>query len=672
MSRGLVSWSNTAAQASSGGSYIRYNYISHYGAYDGRRGSVPLRCAMGATELSPLFPSLPIYRRWDMEITNCERSADEEGKDSHGNNSNSSRGRVLSQVTADPPNLINDVLTDDALTAVLQCLRDPADWNSFSLVCRRWFNVESNTRQKITIFAVEFTERLLSRFPRLTDLDLSKCRMIDKTLISLSKGLRHIQRLDLSEAMITDISLIALAGSCRHLVSLILSRCTLITDDGVTILVRSLGQKLQSLNLSGCKRITDAAVGKVTGHCRQSLRELHLGHCNEITDAGLASFVAGKPFTALQTLGLDFTSHITDAGIAEVAKGCPSLTRLDISGTSITDSGLEMIAGKLSKLEHLIITQSGRVTDEGVVAVARKGRLKTLVVGMLPPGPPRVAMNDACMSGLALCGSLESLELDSCADMTDEGLATVARGCGKLKHLTLRSCDNVGAAGLSVVGDCCSGLEKLKLYGCSRVNDEALGCIARCKSLRSLEIDSTEDSATDAGLFAIATGCPRLVRVQVGYNNKFGDDGISAFLSQCKFLEELHCAGSRRITEAAFESVSCSASLRRLVLKRINLADDGLMMIASKCSGTLIHLDVTDCPMVSDVGCRWISNCSRLESLVMDRCRRVTDTGMAAIASGCRALRTLSAEGCDGISNVGIKIITEGCRCLREVKVKRM
>ncbi|OEL26387.1 F-box/LRR-repeat MAX2-like protein [Dichanthelium oligosanthes] len=52
------------------------------------------------------------------------------------------------------------------------------------------------------------------------------------------------------------------------------------------------------------------------------------------------------------------------------------------------------------------------------------------------------------LDGVAVCGSLESLCIKNCQDLTDASLAAIGRGCGRLAKFAIHGCDLVTSAGI--------------------------------------------------------------------------------------------------------------------------------------------------------------------------------------------------------------------------------
>lgn len=101
--------------------------------------------------------------------------------------------------------LINEVLTDDELRAVLVRLGPEAERDAFGLVCRRWLRIQSSERRRLRARAgPAMLRRLAARFPGVLELDLSQSLsrsfypgVIDDDLDVIAGGFRNLRVLAL-------------------------------------------------------------------------------------------------------------------------------------------------------------------------------------------------------------------------------------------------------------------------------------------------------------------------------------------------------------------------------------------------------------------------------------------------------------------------------------------
>ena len=185
--------------------------------------------------------------------------------------------------------------------------------------------------------------RGLRAFPRLTSLDLSD---IDVPLLSTEwvASLTSLTSLNLFYSGLTDAG-VALLAPLRHLRTLNIDTRS-VTDASMPILAASL-PALRSLDLFGA-RITDAGLESLT-----AIRSLtHLEVCGGgVGDAGAAAVAT---LSELRSLNFSQNLGISDDGAAHLAAGCPVLSSLNLSNTSV-GAGATVSLGQISSLSSLAL-----------------------------------------------------------------------------------------------------------------------------------------------------------------------------------------------------------------------------------------------------------------------------------------------------------------------------
>ena len=205
-----------------------------------------------------------------------------------------------------------------------------------------------------------------------------------------------------------------------------------------------------------------------------------------ITDAGLAALARLRDLRALSVYAdfsatdLEFRSKepnpsITDAGLAHLAN-CPNLEQLDVSGSEMTDAGLERLVADCPRLRQLTIDNSPLTTR-----------------------------------GLRCLGSLPQLEILRCyGTPIDDSVVEQFGSLDKLREIIgdVRV-SNAGADSLAAL----PSLEHLSLSG--KCDDGCMEFVAAMRSLKDLSIQNTR--ITDEG-FALLARSPTLERVQITGN----------------------------------------------------------------------------------------------------------------------------------------------------------
>jgi len=183
-------------------------------------------------------------------------------------------------------------------------------------------------------------------------------------------------------------------------------------------------------------------------------------------------------------------------------------------------------------------------------------------------------LSDAAFGFLAANAELAWLNLEGVPDVTD----------GVLQHVSnarkLSSCQVIGAVGFTGKGLAQMRWLPLLLYADflgSSIGDEGLKALAGCAKLRSLRIASTNCTATDAGLAALAAS--GLTSLNVDGCPKFSDAGFWS-LRGMKSLKDLTAARTAFGDEAA-AAISKLTALETLDLSSTALTDAGIVKLST-------------------------------------------------------------------------------------------
>ncbi|XP_063407958.1 F-box and leucine-rich repeat protein 13-like isoform X2 [Mytilus trossulus] len=126
---------------------------------------------------------------------------------------------------------------------------------------------------------------ILGQMHSLTSLDISGCKVTDKSLSLLGNNYR-LRDVTLSECIdITDLGLEKFTQQCKEIERLDLSHCWQITDGAIKNLAFCC-QNLNALNLCGCKNITNMSIQYLSGVCKY-LNTLDISGCLHISDKSL-------------------------------------------------------------------------------------------------------------------------------------------------------------------------------------------------------------------------------------------------------------------------------------------------------------------------------------------------------------------------------------------------
>ncbi|KAI9224196.1 hypothetical protein BC828DRAFT_373988, partial [Blastocladiella britannica] len=201
-------------------------------------------------------------------------------------------------------------------------------------------------------FTSQGIHELAKHHPHVTELDLTACPHVTVTALS-DLGIRRLRNLE-SLTLWNHASLTseALAGTFEHLERLttfylLASR---VVDHRVIAALGSSSAKtipLRSLSLPSSAHASEADWIQLFARAT-FLEHLNAASCPGITPAALAHLPA-----TLKSLDVSGLSAVTDAAVKSVAVACPDLMRLGISGTRVTEKGLQYAVALLPHLRHI-------------------------------------------------------------------------------------------------------------------------------------------------------------------------------------------------------------------------------------------------------------------------------------------------------------------------------
>ncbi|KAL9331824.1 hypothetical protein ACSQ67_001434 [Phaseolus vulgaris] len=220
----------------------------------------------------------------------------------------------------------------------------------------------------------------------------------------------------------------------------------------------------------------------------------------QLSHAAVLALTAAQ-LRGLRMLSLVFGSEVTDASVAAIASSYPNLELLDLSGSSVSDSGISMICNVFSEtLTRLLLAVCPNVTSSGIqFATAQLPHLEIMDCGMTicePDShnpiadennhkPQKTSITNLHLTNQKLIikhSCLKKLSLWGCS-----GLDALYLNCTQLKDLNLNSCRNLHPERLLLQ---CPSLENVHASGC---HDMLTGAIQSqvCNAFTDLENPST-------------------------------------------------------------------------------------------------------------------------------------------------------------------------------------
>ncbi|KAG9133303.1 hypothetical protein Leryth_018625 [Lithospermum erythrorhizon] len=220
------------------------------------------------------------------------------------------------------------------------------------------------------------------------------------------------------------------------------------------------------------------------GRSSPCLQKLHIASVQLSNSVVLALTAAN--LRGLRMLSLVLGSEITDASVAAIASVYSNLELLDLSGSSITDSGIGMICNVFPEtLSRLLLAVCPNITSSGIqFAAAQLPLLELMDCGMSICDPnlgnettqdhsdselqrtPHTKLHLIYQKLIIKHSQLKKLSLWGCS-----GLDALYLNCPQLSDLNLNSCSNLHPESLLLQ---CPTLEKVHATGCGDLLVDAI------------------------------------------------------------------------------------------------------------------------------------------------------------------------------------------------------
>ncbi|KAJ0818838.1 putative F-box domain, leucine-rich repeat domain superfamily, F-box-like domain superfamily [Helianthus annuus] len=391
------------------------------------------------------------------------------------------------------------ILPDACLACIFQFLSS-GDRKQCSLVCRRWLEIEGQSRHRLTLNAqselVSVVTSLFSRFDSVTKLSL-KC---DRRSVSIG-----------------DDGLVLISQRCRNLTRLKLRSCRKLTDIGMETFAKNCNN-LKRFSCGSCA-FGAKGINAVINNC-SLLEELSVKRLRSVGNGGVVEPI-GPGLAALSLKFICLKDLYNAQCFGPLIIGSKNLRTLKLFRCSGDwDRLLELVSDHVDGLVEVHLERL-QMSDDGLVAVSHCQNLEILHILKTPD-----CSNLGLVSVAENCKLLRKLHIDGWKTnrINDDGLIGVSKYCVNLQELVLIGVDCTRVS-LELLATNCQKLERLALCGSETVGDAEISCIAeKCTALKKLCIKSCPVS--DLGMEALAGGCPNLVKVKVKKCRGVTGDGV--------------------------------------------------------------------------------------------------------------------------------------------------
>ncbi|KAH9331728.1 hypothetical protein KI387_003836 [Taxus chinensis] len=401
------------------------------------------------------------------------------------------------------------LLSDEILVRILTKLLPQDDPSCpLSLVCHRWLRLQGLLRHSIKLHDWDFLAhgRMISRFPNLTDFDLTRACIPapESTGILLTHASLTIPLSGSEDSFDRWEERLLAPSSYDRGLKVLAQGCPGLQKLSVIDVMKGL-----SLGDSNTEpRDSQAGLARIANGCTM-LQEMELYQC---TDESLRAISACKNLQILRLVGsADGFFHrfvISDIGLTILARGCSRLVKLELTGCQGSYDGIAAIGQCCFMLEEL--TLCNHDFDEGWIA------------------------------GLSFCSNLKTLRLLSCRKIdSNPGPVEHLGYCPALERLQVQRCnmrDRQGSAALILV---CGAVRELELQDCWGLEDDIFSLVVNCRRVKSLSLEGCS-LLTTGGLEAGVLAWNDLQRLRVVSCNNIRDAEITPSLASLfSVLKEL-------------------------------------------------------------------------------------------------------------------------------------
>ena len=288
---------------------------------------------------------------------------------------------------------------------------------------------------------------------------------------------------------------------------------------------------------------------------------------------------------------------------------------------SFNDDSLEII-GTLGALQSLKLERCRQITEQGMTSLAKLTQLQSLDLMMFSR-----QKTDLVLASLAKLTQLKFLDLGSCRDITDQGLAALDN-LTQLWTLKLRDCEHITDQGLGFLASL-TQLQSLSLMGIPGMTYLGLASLAKLTQLQSLVLEWCVQ-INDQGL-AYLTSLKELQSLDLALCRRITDQGVASLASLTK-LRSLDLTECVDITDRGVASLASLSELQSLSLRNCYKITD--KSLASLVPLTKLQLlDLSNCPQVTDQGLTFLTPLTQLQTLYLIACEKITDQGIASLTS---------------------------------------
>ncbi|KAM3375366.1 EIN3-binding F-box protein 1 [Capsicum galapagoense] len=263
---------------------------------------------------------------------------------------------------------------------------------------------------------------------------------------------------------------------------------------------------------------------------------------------------------------------------------------------------------------------------------------------------------------------------------TDIRLAAIAVGTashGGLEKLSIQGNNpyrGVTDAGLKAIARGCPSLRDLSLWNVSSIGDEGLSEIAHgCHLLEKLDLRQCP-GISDKSLLDIAKNCPNLTSLTIESCSNIGNDSLQAVGRCCPNLKVVAVKNCPLVGDHGIAGLVSSAGhlLTKVNLQALNISEISLAVIG-QYGIAITDLALSDLQSVNEGGFWVMGNgqgLQKLKSLTISACSGVSDLVLEALCKGCPNLKLFCLKKCAFISDYGLVAFANASVSLKNLQLE--
>jgi hypothetical protein len=176
-------------------------------------------------------------------------------------------------------------------------------------------------------------------------------------------------------------------------------------------------------------------------------------------------------------------------------------SKLDLSGSVISDRDLQMILQLYPSVTHLSLAMCHELTDGSLLYLSHQcTKLKQLSIRRSP------SFTNIGIATLVNCKELEVLWLNGIqghpSNVSDECISNIALSCPKLWFLYLHNCLEITDKTLEVLSSKALNLRVLVLNQCTKITEKGLKCLLKLQRLEKIYVEGLQvPSSLASGFF---------------------------------------------------------------------------------------------------------------------------------------------------------------------------